>query len=157
MADLDLVGPWLNLSALHNPALPLHLLADGTTARWWTRGVEWACKGILEQLGPALPPAAAAAAFEAWGTHLVAGKGDLPGEWERQVRRLRETTNPKDMGWRCSDLLGIGLMTVPYASVPPLALTIVRRLRALLPSAPADVDQALEVLSRYVPETSDAR
>lgn len=152
MADLDLVGPWLNLTAPHDPVVPLQLLADGPAARWWTRGVEWACKGILDRIGPTLPPVAAAEAFEAWGTHLCAGYGDLPDEWERQMRRLRETTEPFDMGWRCSDAMTTALMPVAFANVPPLAVAIVRRLRALTPSAPPEVDAALEVLGRYIPE-----
>ena len=93
-----------DLAALADPALPLHLLADGPTAEWWREGCEPCARTLNRTLAEDCVKRATLALFR-----LIQSPG-----WA-------QTTHLE----RC------------------------RRLRALLPSAPPELDAALEVLERY--------
>ncbi len=104
------------LAALSDPALPLHLLADGPGVDWWRTGCYLALKRLQARLQ---------------------GKPELRG-----FILTSEDQPPLN--------LGPGVIVLrPQVATRAELLADCRRLRALLPSAPPEVDEALAVLERY--------
>lgn len=128
-----------DLAALADPALPLHLLADGPGAEWWQEGRKQAAVTVRNRLLECLSGSQAASALlawaAAWGLRLAVEQVALVD------RSPKADAGPfvESLRWCTRDL------TVTNR------LDLARRLRALLPSAPPEIDAALAVLERYAP------
>ncbi len=128
-----------DLAALTDPALPLHLLAE-LEARWWREGRLACCAKLYKSLAQALTGAQVANVLEAWAP---AWRANLHATGLAELRLL-----PIASERRLTRVVA-SVLHVPGMPWGAARLDLYRRLRALLPSAPPEIDAALAILERY--------
>jgi hypothetical protein len=141
-----------DLTALTDPALPLHLLAEGPESWWWLDVVWCGARRCIEACVLAMPrPYEAAVVLVQWSVPLVDAHPLC--NWYRfrcHVDRVLKSDGPAEAAFYVDEAICCVALDMDEVEINRVTLALAREVRSLLPSAPAELDAALAVLEQYV-------
>jgi len=139
-----------DLEALADPALSLHLLADGPTAGWWHEGVVACAAKVQRRCSWQLSGEQLADVFDQWAAEARFSRRTGKG-WDVQLRYISEQPSTTSRWEALQRLVGGLLEELHPPEQQAWALRFTRRLQAATADRSPEIEVALTLLEHYSP------